>query len=335
MEGESMRVREYVVLFGLALIWGASFLFIKVAVESVSPGTLVAGRLICSLVTLGLIAAMRPALLKGWRQFTWYGLLVGAVNITLPYLLIGWGETGIASGTASILNATTPLFTVLLAHWWIGDGHEALTLRRFGGVVIGFVGVGVLIGPAAFDLGLGGTGSLLHEGAVLVAAAAYGVGALLSRRYTGSALLVGPVSSQAGALLLVLPVAAVWNPPHVVPPMQAIGSIVMLGIPGLAVAYLLYFWLIRHVGPTRTTLVTYLLPCTALIWGALLLREPVSWNTLAGLALILLGTMTTNGTLNRFFPRRGTEQERVQAPIAVAPDRPVESGPVAIKDQRD
>jgi drug/metabolite transporter (DMT)-like permease len=298
-----MRVREYAVLFGLALIWGASFLFIKIAVESVSPGTLVAGRIVSSLVTLGLIAALRPRLLAGWWRFGWYGLLVGAVNITIPYLLIGWGETGIGSGTTSILNATTPLFTVVLANWWIGAARERLTAKRAGGVVLGFAGVAVLLGPQALDFTGGGSSALIHEGAVLVAAAAYGVGSLMSRRFSGAAPLVGPVTTQVGALLLVLPVAVLWNPPHTLPPLPALGAIVELGVPGLAIAYLLYFWLIRHVGPTRTTLVTYLLPCTALLWGAIFLSETIAWNTLAGLALILLGTMITNGTLDGLVRR--------------------------------
>ncbi|HEX6122448.1 MAG TPA: EamA family transporter [Ktedonobacterales bacterium] len=317
-----MRVREYAALFGLALIWGASFLFIKIAVSEVSPGTLVAGRLLCSLVTLGAIAALHRELLTGWRRFTRYSLLVGSVNITAPYLLIGWGEVSIASGTASILNATTPLFAVLLAHWWRGAGHEGLTWRRAGGVLVGFAGVATLVGTEAFQLGQSDPWALAGEGAVLLAAACYAVGALLSRRYNQAAPLVGPIGSQAGALLLVLPVAALWSPPTQVPSVSTIGAIVMLGVPGLAIAYLLYFWLIRQVGPTRTTLVTYLLPCTALVWGALLLGERISWNDLVGLALVLLGTMLTNGTLSALFRRRSsTPPVSVEAeamPVGVA-----------------
>jgi drug/metabolite transporter (DMT)-like permease len=298
------RVREYAALFGLALIWGASFLFIKIAVEEVSPGTLVVGRVASSLLTLFLIAAIHRGQLKGWRRFTWYSLLVGGVNITAPYLLIGWGEVSIASGTASILNATTPLFTVLLAHWWRGSAHEGLTWRRLSGVLLGFVGVATLVGPGAFSLWQDKPLALAGEGAVLLAAALYAVGTLLSRKYAEAGPLVGPIGSQAGAFLLVLPVALLWNPPTRVPSVGAVGAILELGVLGLAIAYLLYFWLIRHVGPTRTSLVTYLLPCTALIWGAVLLHEQISWNALVGLALVLLGTMVTNGTLSTLFRRK-------------------------------
>ena len=299
-----MRLREYTVLFALALIWGASFLFIKVAVREVSPAALAVGRLLCSVLTLGAVAAVRPALFAGWRRFWRLSLLVAAINYVIPYLLIAWGETRIASGLTSILNATTPLFTVLLASWWVGSGYEPLSAQRVVGVALGFLGVGVLVGPDTLRATGGGLAGALGEGAVLVAAAAYGVGALLSRRYSGSATLVAPLSSQIAALALALPVAAVWDPPTHVPSPVAIAAIATLGVLGTAVAYLLYFWLIRHVGATRTTLVTYLLPCTALIWGVLLLHETVAWYALAGLALVLLGTMVTNGTLPLRFAHR-------------------------------
>jgi drug/metabolite transporter (DMT)-like permease len=320
-----MRAREYGVLFGLAFIWGASFLFIKVGVEEVSPATVVAGRLAFSVITLGLIVAFNRELIQGWRRYWRLGVLVSLVNIVAPYLLISWGETRITSGTASILNATTPLFTVLLAHIWIGDGHEALSVRRISGILIGFVGVGVLIGPSVLLLTGSHAGDVWGEVAVLVAAAAYGVGGLLSRRFAGSAQLVGPVCTQVPALVVSLVVASFWDPPTHLPSLQVIGAIAALGALGTAVAYLLYFWLIYHVGATRTSLVTYLLPCTALIWGVLLLGEYVSWKALAGLVLVLLGTMTTNGTLNGLFGRFSRQRERASlaaggAAAVAAPD---------------
>ncbi len=319
-----MRVREYGVLFALALIWGASFLFIKVGVQEVSPATVVAGRLTFSVITLGLIVAFRHELIQGWRRYWKLAVVVSLVNILAPYLLITWGETHITSGTASILNATTPLFTVLLAQVWVGAGHEPLTARRVVGILIGFVGVGVLIGPTA--LLAGNAGDLWGEAAVLVASAAYGVGSLLSRGFAGSSRLVAPLFTQLPSLFIVLVVAAFWDPPTHLPSLKAIGAIATLGALGTGVAYLLYFWLINHVGATRTTLVTYLLPCTALIWSALLLHEPVSWNALAGLVLVLLGTMATNGTLSGLFGRI-TGRSRRQASLA-----PVGTAPVAAPD---
>ena len=299
-----MRAREYGVLIILALIWGASFLFIKLAVEEVSPATLVFLRLSFSVLTLLLIAAARPDLIAGWRRYWKPGVAVGIINNLIPFVLISWGETAIASGVASILNAATPLFTVLLANWLPGMSRERLTPQRGAGVLLGFVGVGVLVGPAALGLGSGGLARTLGEMAVLVAAAAYGVGAIMSRRFGGAAALVAPLSCQVTALVLMVPVALVWSPPTKLPSPVAIGAAAELGVLGTALGYLLYFWLIRHVGATRTSLVTYLLPCTALIWGVLLLGERVSWNALGGLLLVLLGTMLTNGTLNGLLRRK-------------------------------
>lgn len=312
-----MRVKDYGVLGLLALIWGASFLFIKVAVEDVSPATVVFGRLAFSVATLLVILAVRPALGAGWRRYWRLGFAIGIVNNVLPFLLISWGETRIASGVASILNATTPLFTVMLAHFWAGPGGEALSWRRGVGVMVGFLGVGVLVGPEAFRIGGGGVSQALGELAVVIAAAAYGVGALMSKRYSGSAPLVGPFTMQSAALVVMVPVALLWSPPTHLPSLAALGSMAELGILGTAIAYLLYFRLINSVGPARTTLVTYLVPCTALIWGAVFLGEQVSWNALAGLALVLLGTLLTNGTLNGLLARRTRRGSRPSAGPAV------------------
>ncbi len=317
-----MRIRGYLMLFALALIWGASFLFIKIAVDDgVPPATLVVIRLSFSVVTLGAIAIARPRLFAGWWRYWWLALVVGFINIAVPYSLISWGETQIASGTTSILNATTPLFTVLLAGAWVGNGHEALSLRRVLGVLIGFVGVGVLVGPAAFALSEQTQGVIIGELAVLVAAAAYGVGALLSRRYGGSAMLVGPLTAQIAALLMEIPLALTWNPPTQIPPLEALAALAVLGILGTGIAYLLYFWLIRNVGATGTSLVTYLLPCTALVWGHIFLQEEIAWNALAGLALVLFGSMLTNGTLGALVRRKRKEPAPTVAVAEGAPPR--------------
>jgi drug/metabolite transporter (DMT)-like permease len=318
-----MRLRDYVVLFALALIWGASFLFIKVAIQDVTPAMLVAGRLLFSIATLSLIVAARPSLFAGWRRYWRLAVLAGLVNIALPFLLISWGETRIASGVASILNATTPLFTVILASWWPGNGHEALSGSRVAGVLLGFIGVGVLIGPGALSFAGAGLGSTIGELAVLVAAAAYGVGALLARGFAGSGQLVGPLTMQVAALVYTLPVVVLTGVPTHVPSPRAFAMMAVLGVLGTAVAYLLYFSLIRNVGASRTTIVTYLLPCTALIWGVTLLGETVSWNTLAGLLLVLLGTVVTNGTL------RGSRRGRQLSPAPVGQPLPAERAEAA------
>jgi drug/metabolite transporter (DMT)-like permease len=312
-----MRTRGYLVLFTLALIWGASYLFIKIGVQEMSPPVLVALRLALSVVTLAVVVAIRPALIAGWRRYWRLAAVVGVVNIVVPYLLIAWSETRIASGVTAILNASTPLFTVLLANWWSDGAKETLTWRRGAGVALGFVGVGVLIGPSALSFGSGGLGVAIGMLAVLVAAAAYAVGALLSRGYGGSAQLVGPMTMQVAALAVMLPLALATGLPTHIPSPKALAAVATLGIFGTAIAYLLAFWLINNVGATRYSMVAYLLPCTALVWGALFQNEPVSWNALAGLALVLLGTLITNGTLKNLPARLGSGR-RSSAPIAPA-----------------
>lgn len=297
-------MRGYVMLFALALIWGASFLFIKVGVEQMPPTTLVALRLGFSVLTMFLIIAARPELAAGWRRYWRLGLIVGVVNNIIPFTLISWGELRIASGVASILNATTPLFTVLLANFWPDSARESLTRVRAAGVALGFVGVAVLVGPGLFNVG-GSNARIIGEVAVLIAAASYAVGALLIRRFGGTATLVGPITMQTSALFLMIPIVAVTGLPTHIPNAKALGAVAALGVLGTAIAYLLYFWLIRNLGATRASIVTYLLPCTALIWGALFLGETISWNALVGLALVLLGTMVTNGTISRWLARRG------------------------------
>jgi drug/metabolite transporter (DMT)-like permease len=299
-----MRPKAYVMLFSLALIWGASYLFIKIGVQEMSPATLVALRLAGAVLTLCVICAVRPSLLSGWRRFLGLAVFVAIFNVVIPYLLISWGETRIYSGTASILNATTPLFALLLASVWIGNGREPLTWRKILGVIVGFVGVWVVLGLDPRALGNQSLSSVEGELAVVVAAASYGVGSLLSRRYAGAGPLVGPLTSLSVAFVISVPIALLWGKSTSIPSVKALAAVGTLGVVGTGIAYLFYFWLIRNVGATRTTLVTYLIPCTALIWGLAILGEPVGLNALGGLALVLLGTMITNGTIRLPAARR-------------------------------
>jgi drug/metabolite transporter (DMT)-like permease len=296
-----VRTREYVVLFSLALIWGASFLFIKLGVKEMSPATLVSLRLAGAVLTLCVIVAVRPALLAKWHRYLGLAVFVAIFNVIIPYLLISWGETRIFSGTASILNATTPLFSTLLASVWIGIGREPLSWRKMLGIIIGFVGVWVVLGLDLRAFSDQSLSTVEGELAVVVASASYGVGGLLSRRYAGAGTLVGPLTSLAVAFIISVPVALVWGPPVALPSWKALAAVGALGVLGTGIAYLFYFWLIRNVGAPRAALVTYLLPCTALIWGLVVFGEPIRANALAGLALVLVGTVVMNGTLDGLF----------------------------------
>jgi drug/metabolite transporter (DMT)-like permease len=295
--------------------------FIKIGVQEMSPATLVSLRLAFGVATLGLIVAVSPGLIAGWRRYWRLAILVAIFNVMIPYLLISWGETHIFSGTASILNATTPLFTVLLASVWIGIGHEALTWRKVLGILIGFLGVFVVFGLDIRAFSDQSLPIVLGELAVVGASASYGVGGLLSRRYAGegTGTLVGPLTSLTAGLIISIPVALLWDPPAALPSWKALAAIAALGVLGTGVAFLFYFWLIRNVGAPRTSMVTYLLPFTALLWGRIFLGEPILPNALLGLALVLLGTLITNNAFSAIFRRR-TQAAQPAASSGLTPE---------------
>ncbi len=299
-----MKPKEYLVLFSLAALWGASFLFIKVAIADMTPLTLVAVRLVLGALGLLLVVPFKPSIMNGWHSRLWGFFVVAIFNAVIPYLTISWGEEYISSGMAAILNATTPLVVIIVSHWW--PRGEKLTWMRVGGVLIGFLGVGLLVGPAAFTP----TSSNLYLfGALLVfiGSSSYAFGSLFALRMLSGLPLMQPAIGQTtmGAVILapIATIAFVVQPQHPlhIPLVWSVGSAVALALGGTSLAYICYYWLIARVGPTRTLIVTYLLPCTALIYGALLLHEPVGINAIGGLALILTGI---------FFAGKKTAQKK-------------------------
>lgn len=295
-----MRRADVVDLVLLALIWGASFLFIREALDDFSPLALVAIRLGLGTLTLALVIAITRQSLDGWRS-KWPALAVlGVSGAVLPFLLISYGELLIPTGLTAILNATTPLFTAPIAHLWVG-GLDRLTPLKVFGIVLGFVGVAVLLGVGT----AGVTGdTLLGGGAVLLASLSYAFASVWTRdRLQNSPRLLAPLGQTTFGFLYVAPLT-LWALPDHLPRLTAAGSLVALGVLGTGLAYLLYFRLIRNVGATRATLVTYLLPCTAVIYGIVLLHERPEANTFVGLALVLTGISCTLGLLPRLRPFR-------------------------------
>ncbi|GAC1640067.1 MAG: DMT family transporter [Ktedonobacteraceae bacterium] len=289
-----MKLKEYLMLFALAALWGASFLFIKVAVAEMSPLTLVGARLLFGALGLLIIIPFSPAVMQGWHTRLRGFFIVAIFNAAIPYLTISWGEEYISSGMAAILNATTPLVIVLVSQWW--PGGERLTWMRSTGVVLGFFGVGILVGPTALSVG-GSTLYLLGAFAALVGAISYAFGGLLAHQLLAEAPELQPAIGQTGMGAVILaPIAgialAVQPPTHALS-FWAIASALTLALGGTSLAYLIYYWLISRVGPTRTLIVTYLLPCMALVYGALLLHEPLGLNAIGGLALVLIGIFVT------------------------------------------
>jgi drug/metabolite transporter (DMT)-like permease len=293
-------------LGGLALIWGASYALIKISIAELSPAVLVASRVLLGWAALSVTLRLRGLTFTRDRRL-WRSLgVLGVIGSIIPYGLITWGELHITSGLAAVLQATTPLFTVVLAPLW-SDG-ERITARRLGGVAVGLAGVIVLMGvpgeggQAGESAAMGLLGALAIVGASL----AYAITALYARHAVRG---VPPVVSAAGqmgaATLIMVPAAALIGPlPAHAPSAQVVAAVLFLGLAGTGAAYILYYWLIEHAGATRTATVTYLLPPTALLWGALFLREPVTVPTLVGLAFILTGVLLVTAQDRRPLARR-------------------------------
>jgi len=289
-----MNRRYGLMLILLALIWGSSFMFIKVAVRQLDPATLILGRLGLAALTLGVVV---PALLGVRATVTelrahWPALaLVGLLNTAVPFWLLSWGETRIDSGLASIIQASVPIFNALLAFAFFHD--QRVTGRALVGVAVGFVGVAVLVGaqPQA---------KILGALAVVGMATCYAIGGLLTRRYLGATRpQVVALGTSAIAAIAVLPFGVLQAPSHV-PGWKALASVAVLGVLGTAVAYLLFFTIIAGAGAAYASLVTYLVPPVALAYGALFLGESVGAAALIGLVLIFAGvTLGTRGGRRR------------------------------------
>ena len=278
-------------LLALAAIWGASFMFIKVAVEEVEPGVVVFGRVLVGAVTLLVaipFALGRRRTLAELRRFVGPLTVLAVVNVCVPFWLLAWSEKRLDSGLAGVLQASMPLFTALLALRF--SRAERVTGGRLVGVLVGFVGVVLLVGAQP-------RGDVLSALAVLLTAFCYAVSVLYAGARLGEApTIVTSLGSLAIATLLTLPFGVAQLPGHV-PSWKVIGSLVALGALGLAVAYLLYFAIISGAGASYAALVTYLVPALALAYGAIFLDEPVTVSALAGLALILAGVALGTGAM--------------------------------------
>jgi drug/metabolite transporter (DMT)-like permease len=287
-----MKLKEWGAFWLLGLIWGSSFLWIKIAVEEIGPFTLVAFRLLFGLMgLLGIMWLYKQTFPRDRRTLLAY-LFMGVFQTALPFTLISWGETRIDSGLASILNGTMPLFVIVIAHFWLHD--EKITPARLAGLIVGFVGVVVLVSR---DLGSQGVqGNVWGQLAVLAAAASYATAATFSRRYLrGQPPVVQStmVLFFAGALMwLTAPVVeAPFTPPAL--PLTWV-AVAWLGLLGSCLAYLLYFYLINAWGATHASVVTYVFPVIGLILGVLFLNEVADWRLLVGSLLVVAGIAVVN-----------------------------------------
>lgn len=265
------------------MIWGSSFLFIRMAVPTYGPGALIALRVGSAALVLLLFALVRRQRLA-WRGRVGTLLLIGILNSTLPFFLISFAEIRLDPGLAAILNATTPLFTALLAARFSRHAEERLTVSRLMGIVLGITGIGILFGGGAIPHDLIGE---ISAAAVLFASLSYGLAAIVtSRKLADMPPPQIALGQQSFAFLTAVPLAVGLHP-SAVPPTYATLAVVALGVLGTAVAFNIAYWLIQHAGPTRATSVTLLVPVFALLWGWLFLGEAIGWSALLGLAAVL------------------------------------------------
>ena len=299
----AMGPREWAMLLALAVLWGGSFFFNGVAVRELPSFTLVWLRVAVAAAVLLLVMRllrqrMPPA---GWVWANFFGM--GLLNNVVPFALIVWGQHHIASGFASILNATTPLFTVLVAHLLTSD--ERLTRLKAAGVIVGLAGAVAMIGPDALsDLGTG----VLAQLACLAGALSYACAGIFGRRF--KRMGVTPMATASGQVcastMLLLPVMLFVDRPWTleVPGAATWGAVLGLGLLSTALAYVLYFRILAAVGATNLLLVTFLVPISAILLGALVLGEVLLPRHLLGMVLIGLGLACIDGRLPRRLLRR-------------------------------
>jgi drug/metabolite transporter (DMT)-like permease len=281
--------RNAVMLLAVALLWGGSFLFIKVAVRELAPAALILGRLGLAAAALALLVPAligRGATLDGLRRGAPWLVVVGLVNVAIPFWLLSWGETRIDSGLAAIIQASVPIFNVVVAFAFFRSVR--VTGLRLAGVAIGFVGVALLVGAQPH-------GKVLGCLAVCGMALCYAVGQLLTGRYlAGVQPPVVALGTTAVAAVVVAPVGIAQAPDHL-PSWKAVGSVLMLAVPLTAVAFLLFYAIIAEAGAAYASLVTYLVPPVALAYGAVFLHERFGASAFIGLTLILGGVALGSG----------------------------------------
>ena len=323
--GKDMKSRAWLAFGALSVIWGSSFLWIKIAVQELGPFRLVALRLLFGVIGLLIAGRLTKQPLRLSRKQLPAYLVLALFNTALPFTLISWGETRIDSGMASILNGTVPLFTLVIAHFWLQD--ERITLPRTLGLLIGFGGVAILVGQN-FDLERILEGNALGQLAVLAASASYATGLTLTRkRFRGQ-----PPVSQATLVVLLSDLmlwvgALVIESPLRLPSLSLTWiALLWLGFLGTGLAYLLYFYLINEWGSTRTSVVTYTMPVIGVILGVVFLGESLSVSLILAVGLVLTGIGFVNWKHRRTETAPPTEPESVTGPgglggLARMPDR--------------
>ena len=312
----SMKPREWWLLIILSVFWGGSFFFVEVALLDFQPFTLVFLRIaIAALILVGVVyltGKRLPSFFKTWGGY----IVMGMLNNAIPFSLIVWGQTRIESGVASILNATSPIFTVLLAHFLTSD--ERLTSKKVMGVLIGFIGVYLMMKPELTD-GFSWRG--LGQAAVLGGAASYSFAAIFGKRFKDIPAVVNSAGMLICSSIMMLPLVIIVDSPWSVrPSLEAMSAVLGIAVISTAIAYLVYFHLLATAGATNALLVTFLIPVSALFLGVGILGEVIKVLEYAGMICIFLGLIIIDGRaldlVKRLNQRRAVAKKEGAAPKA-------------------
>ncbi|MBC7878894.1 MAG: DMT family transporter [Anaerolineales bacterium] len=285
-----MKTKHWIVFISLGLIWSSSFLWVELAIRELGPITLVAFRvlfgLLFGLVVIFIQGVKFPRTLKEWTPL----LVLGLSNIAIPFFLISWGQVSIESGVASILDATVPLFTILASHFLLDD--DKMTTSKVLGLLVGFAGVIILM---IKDIGAG-TSSLLGQIAVIVACVFYAGSSIYARKMTEDTPAIfrsmGPLVSATIAMWIS---AFLFEAPIKIPTLPITWiALIWLGILGSGAAFIMLYYLIHEIGPTRATMVTYLFPLGGVSLGVIFLDEKLTWQIVTGAVLIISSLVIAN-----------------------------------------
>jgi len=293
---------DWIRLAVLSLLWSVSFILVEVALEEAGPFTVVwarvgfaAAALLIYCAMMGMRVAITPRLLLTF-------VAMGLISNAIPFGLITLGQTQITGSLAGILNATAPLFTVVVAHLW--GRSERATPAKIAGVLIGLLGVAMLIGVESVG---GGTMALWGQLAILGASLSYAFAAIFGKRLTGLPPEAAAAGMLCAATLFIAPVALTLEAPlAALPSMGTIAALLVLSLASTAFAYILYFRLLASAGATNTMLVTFLIPASAVLLGVTFLGEPFELHHLAGLVIILIGLAVVDGRVLKLSAASGT-----------------------------
>jgi drug/metabolite transporter (DMT)-like permease len=286
---------DWIIFLALGFMWGSSYLFIKLAVDSFGTFTLIGLRLLIGAAFLWIVLRASRTALPRERRVYGHLIVMSVINIAIPFFLITWAEQSVDSALAAILNATVPLFVIVLAPLFLPD--EPIRLNGILGLAIGFVGVVLIVSPGL----TAAAGTVPGQLALLGSSISYAIGNVYARRnIQGQPPMIPAVFQVTFALLIVGLLAIILERPWTATPdAEAWFSVVWLGILGSGMAYLAYFRLLLTWGATRTALVAYLLPVVGIVLGFLVLREPIDASLLAGTALVIAGVALVNGRWGR------------------------------------